>query len=407
MTERRGVLLTVLLSTMTASSFQIFALAVLAVDLIDDLEISRTTLGLIGSLNTLVGAVTAPTMGKVTDRIGAKQAIIAIFVVSAVGMALTALSGSWVVLAISATVSGIPQGWGNPATNALIAERVPTDAQGTVTGIKQSGVQLGIFLSGFTLPGLALAFDWRGALWGYAVVYALGAIAVAKGLSPSAPFAPPTQASDGTTVHTQPLPRFIWVISLYAFLFGSAGGAIGRFLPLWANEVVGMSTVAAGAVVAFGGLLGIVARIAVGRLAQERIAPALLLSIMAAIGALYCGALLITTSVGAWILWPATIFYAVGIGAWNTVAMLAVIVSVPKQAAGRASGVVIFGFLGGLTVGAPITGVVVDRWGSYQPVWLAALVLSLLSAAIINERFTASRGLSQVAPASTTPESQS
>ena len=193
------------------------------------------------------------------------------------------------------------------------------------------------------------------------------------------------------------------MVSLYAFLFGSAGGAIGRFLPLWANEVVGLSTVTAGAVVALGGLLGIVARIAVGRLAQERVAPAPLLSLLAAIGALYCGALLITTTVGPWILWPATFLYAIGIGAWNTVAMLAVIVSVPKEAAGRASGVVIFGFLGGLTVGAPITGVIVDRWGTYQPVWVGALILSLMSAALINERFTASRGLSQASPAPVEP----
>ncbi len=414
-TDRRGALLTVLVFTMTASSFQIFAMAVLAVDIIDDLNISRTALGLIGSLNTLVGALTAPRIGRITDRIGAHRAIKTTLAISGAGIALMALSTSWVTLAASAVVSGVPQGWGNPSTNAMIAERVPADTQGTVTGIKQSGVQFGIFLSGFTLPGLSLAFGWRGALWGFAVAYAAAAIAVSRGLQRTVPLddaptatttAATTDPADGSATTSagpdteQSIPRFIWFISAYAFLFGTAGGAIGRFFPLWANEVVGLSTVVAGALVAVGGALGIVSRIWAGRIAQKRIAPARLLSILAAIGASYCVVLAVTTTVGAWILWPATILYATGIGAWNSVAMLAVIVSVPRAAAGRASGIVMFGFLGGLTVGSPITGLVVDRWGTYQPVWFGALALSVASALIISGRFTSPQGTPKAPAAS-------
>ena len=399
MLERRGVLLAILVFAMTASTFQIFAIAVLAVDLIEDLEISRTALGLLGSLNTLVGAVTAPRMGRLTDRIGAHRAIMVLLVISAIGMALMALAGGWVTLAFAAIVSGVPQGWGNPATNALIAERVPADEQGAVTGVKQSGVQFGIFLSGFTLPGLALAFGWRAALWGFAAVFAMFAMLVARGFTPTTTDSKAATTAAVDSADAQPLPRLIWIISLYAFLYGTAGGAIGRFFPLWANEVVGVSTVEAGALVAFGGLLGIVARIIAGRVAQERIRPARLLSVLASIGALYCVALLVTTAIGSWILWPATIFFAVGVGAWNAVAMLAVIVSVPRATAGRASGVVAFGFLGGLTVGSPITGVVVDRWDTYQPIWLAALVLSLISAVVVSERFTGTADAADTADA--------
>lgn len=377
------MLLAVLLFTMTASSFQIFAIAVLAVDLIDDLEISRTGLGLLGSLNTLVGAVTAPTMGRVTDRIGARFSAILTLAASGVGMGLMALSGHWIMLAIAAMVSGLPQGWGNPATNALIAERVDREEQGAVTGIKQSGVQFGIFLSGLSLPGLALLIGWRGASLLFACVFLLGAVAVAKWLGPAPSITQEELDTKTAEPGEHPIPSFIWVLSLYAFLFGSAGGAIGRFFPLWANEEVGLSTVTAGALVAVGGLLGIVARIGAGRIAQRRIAPPQLLSILAGIGALYCIALLATGSVGAWILWPAAVLYAVGIGAWNAVAMLAVITSMPKASAGRASGIVMLGFLGGLSAGSPIAGLIVDRWDTYQPVWFGALVLSVISSLVI------------------------
>lgn len=381
------MLLAVLLFTMTASSFQIFAIAVLAVDLIADLEISRTGLGLLGSLNTLVGAITAPTMGRITDRIGARSSAILTLVASAAGMALMALSTHWILLAVAATVSGVPQGWGNPTTNALIAERVPAEGQGTVTGIKQSGVQFGIFLSGLTLPGLALWIGWRGASWLFAGLFLAGAIAVVRGLGPAPDIERTETDSASTAPGHHPIPSFIWILSLYAFLFGSAGGAIGRFFPLWANEEIGLSTVVAGALVAVGGLLGIVARIGAGQLAQSRMAPPPMLSLLAGIGAVYCVILLITDSVGPWILWPGAVFYAVGIGAWNAVAMLAVITSMPRASAGRASGIVMLGFLGGLSVGSPVAGLIVDQWGTYQPVWLGALALSIMSALVIRPGF--------------------
>ncbi|MGB5756431.1 MAG: MFS transporter [Acidimicrobiales bacterium] len=391
MAERRGVLLAVLVFAMTASSYQIFAISVLAVDIIDDLGMSRTALGFLGSLNTLVGALTAPTMGRVTDRIGARQAILALLAISGLGMALMALAGNWWLLAISAAVAGIPQGWGNPATNALIAERVSAATQGSVTGIKQSGVQLGIFLSGLTLPGLALVIGWRGALWGYAAAFGVGALVVARMLGqPDAEVVRARTAEQGPGGDGS-IPSFIWLISVYAFLFGSAGGAIGRFFPLWANEEVGLSTVVAGILVALGGLLGIAARIAAGRVAQSRIAPPKLLSILASIGALYCVMLVITPLVGSWILWPSTVLYSVGIGAWNAVAMLAVIVSVRRESAGKASGLVMLGFLGGLSVGSPIAGAIVDRWDTYQPVWLGAMALSVASALLINPWWRRSR----------------
>ena len=389
MPERRAVLLPILLLAMMASSFQLFAIAVLAVDLIDEFGLSRTAIGLLGSLNTFVGATTAPTIGRLTDRIGTRLSIIILLTVSAIGMALTALSGSWIMLAVAAVISGLPQGWGNPATNALIAERVPVSQQGTVTGIKQSGVQFSVFLSGLTLPGLAAAVGWRGAVAGYAVIFLIAAIVAGLRLGP-APAANPDATTDDLIAPATklPIPSFIWRLTLYAFLSGTAGGIISRFLPLWANETVGISVVGAGGIVALGGALGIVARVWVGRLAQTRMAATPLLSLLAIVGAAYSGILLVTQTIGAWVLWPAAALFALGIAAWNTVAMLAVITTTPKAGAGRASGIVMVGFLGGLTVGSPIAGLVVDRWGSFQPVWVGTLALALAASVVINPRFT-------------------
>jgi len=369
---------------MVSTAFQIFALAVLASRLIDDFGLSRFEIGLIGSLNTGLGALSAPLSGRLTDRIGARQAAIAAQLITAVGFVLMSLSTTTVMLVLATAVLGVPQGWGNPATNALIAERVPPGRRGTVTGIKQSGVTLGLFLAGATLPSLSDAFGtWRGATWVYAGVFAcFGLLPLLLPREPAERFAEPgsTNAESADTRSDRSHMRRIWLLTFYAFLMGNAGGAISRFLALFAEEEVGMSNATAGFVVALSGLFGMATRIIAGKLAEHRIAPMRLLSILAVVGMSASLLLMVTTTVGAWILWPIALLMAIGHAAWNAVAMLAIIIGVPRSEAGRASGIVMFGFLGGLALGAPIAGLVVDASGSYQPMFIGATVLAAIAA---------------------------
>ena len=68
MSMRRGPLALILITAMVSSTFFLFAIAVLASPIIDDLGVSRTMIGVIGSVNTGLGALTAPWSGRLTDR---------------------------------------------------------------------------------------------------------------------------------------------------------------------------------------------------------------------------------------------------------------------------------------------------------------------------------------------------
>lgn len=369
---------------MTASAYQLFVFSVLAAPLIDDLGLSRAQLGLLGSVNTLVGATTAPLTGRLTDRIGARRSVVAVLVISAAGMGALALAPTTGWMALAAVIGGIPQGWGNPATNSLIAGRVPAGRRGSVTGVKQSGVTLGVFLSGASLPALEAAWGWRGAAWSFAAAFAVVALFVQLTLGPDPACEPEIPvATDQVTAARLPLHPLIWRLALYALLMGTAGGAVGRFFALFAEESIGFSTATAGLLVAIGGLLGMAARVTVGRLAEHRIAPTRLLGVLAVVGAGYCVLLAVVTPGTRGLLLVSPPVNAVGIAAWNAVAMLAIITSVTTADSGRASGVVMLGFLGGLTISGPLAGLAVDRWGRYEPVWLVAAGLSLAAALLM------------------------
>jgi len=366
---------------MVSTAYLIFIVSVLASTFIEEFNLSRFELGLIGSLNTAIGAVTAPATGRLTDRIGPRLSSVIAQLIAAFGLALVALSQSVLMLIIAACILGIPQGWGNPTTNALIAERVEPGRRGTITGIKQSGVTLGVFLAGLTLPALAEVLGWRWAVGIYAAIFAL--VGLAPLLLPArvAPFT----STDATTADVESKPynqRAVWLIASYAFLMGTSGGAISRFLALFAEEEAGLSKSTAGLVVALTGIGGMAARIGAGKLAENRIAPLRLLSILALIGTTVSMLLMLTLDVGPWLLWPVAALFAIGHTAWNAVAMLAIILGVPKAHAGRASGAVMVGFLGGLAVGAPIAGLAIDATNSYQPVWIATLVLAAAAAVV-------------------------
>jgi predicted MFS family arabinose efflux permease len=366
---------------MVMSTFCLFAMAVLASAMIDDLEISRATLGLVGALNTGLGALTAPATGRLADVVGPRRAVLGTMAFGTVGMLVMGVANNIWVVAVALLIAGIAQGWGNPACNAYIAAAVSPGEQGITMGLKQSGVTLAIVISGLALPPLETASTWQGACLVAGLVF-LGLSLVATRLLPRLEDQGRPDGPDVSTVNRSPLPPFIRRLAIYALLMGMASGAIGRFLPLFLEEELSVSVLWAGRTVAVSGLVGMVARIVAAYLA-ERGRPTRMLAQLALMGACSSVMLALSTTVGVWVIAPMVLFYGVGYTAWNAVINLAVVISMPSEDAGRASGPVIFGFLGGVTIVSPLAGWIVDTWGTYGPVWWGGVVLALASVLLV------------------------
>jgi predicted MFS family arabinose efflux permease len=369
---------TVLASAMGTSTFALAVYSVLAVELIEEFDVARWQIGALVTANSLIGALASPSVGSVSDRLGARRAVIATIVLSIVALAGISAAPSYGLLVVAAFAGGVAQSFANPSTNKLISLHVEPGRRGVITGIKQSGVQFGTFMAGMALPALTVVFGWRVAV---AVFAGLAVAAVLLAVT-TVPHDPPS-AHDvvGGSVGGL-LPPIVYRLAVYGFLLGSAGTAIFTYLPLYAEERLGFSSSAAGAAVAVSGLVGIVARITWGRIAEHTLGAGRSLLVIAGLAVAAACTLAAAEAVPP-LLWVGVILTGSSASAWNTVGMLAIIQTVPSTRAGRGSGVVLLGFLAGLALGAPLFGWSVDVLGTYTPGWVAAAFVFALGGAVM------------------------
>lgn len=363
---------------MAISTFAIIAAGVLAADLIDEFDISRAQVGLLVTANGVIGALMSPVFGRVTDRLGAVRSVVGALVVGSFTLVAWAVSPTYQILFIAALITGVSNAWGNPSTNALIVDNVPPGQRGVVTGIKQSGVQIGTFLGGLLLPVFAAWWGWRVALACFLFIPITGLIGMIGRRDHSHAVARRENRVRGQ------LPRSVRWIALYGFVSGAATSSMIAFLPLFANETLEWSMAAGGSLIALTGLAGIGARVMWPRLSERSLGHGRTLRILATIttvGAVILG--LISLGVlGSWAVIIATLLIGGGAIAWNAVGMLAVMDFSPIGLVGKGTGLVLFGFLSGLAIGPPLMGLSVDQLGTYTPGWFGTAGLLMISAAI-------------------------
>lgn len=364
-------------ATMTTSTFPIIVFSVLAADLIEAFSATRWQIGILTTATGLVGALVAVPFGRVTDRVGAVTSTRAVLALGAVTLIGLALAPTYLLLVAASLLTGVPNGWSNPATNALIVENVPIGARGVITGIKQSGVQIGTFLGGLLLPPLVALWDWRLAVASFVVI----PIVAQAGLWGHEDL----NRSEGRSRYdTGPIPSAVKWVALYGTLSGLSSSAMFGFFPLFAEEDQLWTTWAAGFMIAVIGLTGIVARIVWPTASERRIGhgPTLRLLALLSTASAILLALAAADVIGSWALLPAALLLGSGAMAWNAVGMLAVMDFAPASLVGRSTGLVLLGFLLGLAGGAPLLGLSVDLIGSYVPGWLGAATSLALCALI-------------------------
>ncbi|WP_407562900.1 MFS transporter [Streptomyces sp. 184] len=345
---------------MAFSMMQLFLLGALGPRLVDDLDISATTLGLTTTVGFGAAALLSPVGGLVVDRAGPRRSLVALLCASAAALGLIGLAPGAGLLLAAVALGGLPQALANPATNKAILAAVPPAGRSAVTGMKQSGVQLGAFAAGLPLAALAGAAGWRTAVWTAAGAALLAAGWAARTLPADAPArrARAVWVPRGTTA---------WLAG-FSLLLGGGIASVNTYLPLYGVERLGLGATAAATLLAVLGVVGIAARVGWSRAAgrEER---ALWLPGGLAAGAVG-GALLIALADRAHpLVWVAAVCMGVFAVAANAVSMVLVVQRAAPGRAGQDSALVSAGFFAGFALGPPVFGLLAEA-GRYGTGWL-------------------------------------
>jgi predicted MFS family arabinose efflux permease len=354
-------------------------LGIVATFVRDDLGITRTQIGALITTTIIVGAVLSPLAGRIADLLGGRASILLMFSTGAIAYLLLAASPAYWMMFVPVAIVGVAQAAGNPVTNKLIAQHAPPGRRGVVTGIKQSGVQAGVFVSGLVMPAIAVGLGWRWA-FGVVVIVPLLGLAGSFWALPDDRGGSDRVGRDRTDDHA-PLPSAISYLSVYGGLLG-LGASYSYLIPLFAEESLGFSEQAGGLAAGVVGFVSLFARIAWARGADRRGTHdrSLLVIAVGSVGAVLL--FLAAQQWATWLLWPAVVTTGLTSSSWNSVGMLAVIDHAGPERSGRASGVVMFGFLTGLAVGPTLFGRLIDTTGSYTSMWVTSLVV-LVAASVL------------------------
>lgn len=356
-----GGLTALLTGAMAFSMLQLFLLGALGPRLVGELGLSPAVLGWTTTVGFGTAAVLSPLGGRLVDRIGPRRSLVLLLSVSAAALALIGAAPGPGFLLAAVALGGLPQALANPATNKAILAAVPPGRRGPVTGMKQSGVQLGAFAAGLPLTALAGGLGWRGAVWTAAATAALAALWALRALP-----ADPQAAPAGPSTSLVPRGAIAW-LAVFSLFLGCGIASVNTYVALFGAQRLGMGPTAAGALVAVLGVAGIAGRVGWSKAARPGRAEWLPGALAA--GAVGAAALLVAAPGAGPLVWVAAVAVGVFAVSANAVSMVLVMQRSAPGRAGQDSALVAAGFFTGFAVGPLLFGPLANA-GRYGTGWL-------------------------------------
>ncbi|MBQ0902626.1 MFS transporter [Micromonospora sp. U21] len=357
--------------TTVACVLPVFLLGGLAVQMGADLGFSPAGLGLAVAVYFGVSALASVPSGRLVERYGPTVVARCGIVLAAGSMlAVAVLARSYPVLVGLLALSATANALGQLASNAALAQHVPTRRQGLSFGVKQAAIPVSTLLAGAAVPTIALTAGWR-----WAFVVAAGAAlttlpAVPRQLAGRARRAGATRAGRATVA--------LVVVGVAATLAAAAANALGTFL-VDSAAARGLSPGVAGLTLTLGSAVCVAARVGAGWLADRRTGGHVaLIAAMLVVGAGGLGLLALTGVVPL----VAGVVLGFGLGwAWPGLMNFAV-VRLHPQAPAAATSITQTGVYAGGCLGPLSLGPLAAHLG-YPTMWTTAAVSMLLAAALM------------------------
>lgn len=373
-----SILLTGLIAMLVQQAFATvskMAMPVLGPLAAADMAVDPSMIGVFVSITAAFGLFTTLACGNFIRRYGAlRTSQISLFVVGA-GLAVMGV-GLLPLMIVAAALLGLGATVATPASSHILARHCPPKYAPVVFSIKQTGVPVGVMVTGLTLPALAVVYGW-----GVASVFAgVACCLFALMLQPirnrfDNDRVPDQELHWGDAFGT--LRRVLGDPSLRplaaaGFSFIGLQAVFTTFTVTYLVEVVGQSVQTAGSVFGLAMTIAIPARILWGWVASGRVAPRHLLAIFGVAMFVAVSAMGFMTAA-----WPMVAIAAVVLScsatavSWHGVLLAEVARIAPAgQVAGMTGGVLAFGNAGQMLLPSAFSGLYLLS-GSYLAAFAA------------------------------------
>lgn len=383
----RWRLLAFLTAAYAAGAFGVLGVSPLSPLLLEAFNLSRFEVGLFLPAVYVGGLVVSLPAGRLADRFGARLCLLGGLALSGLLLAvLTRVSGFAGLLACL-FVAGV--GWSivNPAIGRAIIELFPVRERGLAMGIKQMGLTLGGIAAALALPLLGSRHGWRAAFGACAVAAIIPAIV---GWRPLRPLARPVR--DAAAPAEAETSSWWWLRKPSLVLLFAAGFALGMvqsavlgYLPLFGAQALRLGAVGGGWLLAAAQVGGTVARLGLGFASDHWLGGQRIPWLSATS--------LVSTAAMVAYAWPETmssvlalvVAFWIGVGSFGWVGIYLVLSAEVggRDQAGLLTGVAMGVIFGGILVGAPLFGLLLERTDSYATPWIVFGALSTAVAAAL------------------------
>ncbi len=387
MTATRWVVLFLMSLAHALGSLAALAVAPLAPFLVDGLRLSRVEIGLFLPAVYLGGVLMSLPAGSLTERYGVGRPLVGGLVLIAGAMGLTVIAPVVPLLLAILVIAGFGFGMLNPTTGRAIYDWFPARERGLAMGVKQAGLTLGGIVSALLLPPIALLLGWRVAVLLGAALSLVTALLVISTYREA-----PARVAQGTPSRTSfadlgPVVRRteVRVVLACGLGLGIVQSSVLAYLVLYARDTFALSNVDAARLLALAHVGGAAGRLGWGvvsdRFFEGRRRPGLTLN------ALIAAAGLVGFALGGALspLWAGVIAFVTGLGAFGWVGLFFALMAEigGPRFAGLMTGLGVIFAWGGVLVGPPLFGLVVEATDSYRIGWLGLSVLAVVVAAIL------------------------
>ena len=376
----------VIQALMTMASY---SLAVIIPDAAGDIGLSPDAVGYLTGAMFLTAMLTGPATPVLIRMLGATRVFQ--WLIALIAFAAFALIAAHPVLAfLGAVVIGLATGPMNPSGSHVLARVSPRRWLPLVFSIKQCGTPAGGMLAGAVLPVLALELGWQSAL---AVLPAAACVLIL--LTPLGKLGDRSleAPSNGRVVEEMlgslraaTATPALRQVCLSGACLGACQLALASYYVVYLWSVAGMSTTAAGRTFVVFHIVGIVARIVLGTMAERWVPTRTLLGLLGGAMALgIVGAGYIDETSSLLYIYGVTALLGASANGWVGLFFAELARLVPNQAALVAGGGQFVMYLG-IVLGPVIFAALLTTTGSYPLCFAVFTAIALVTLAPIARR---------------------